>query len=406
MAGGVRIRVAASATAAAMAAGAVGFSPGWQAPPRLSPAVELQAVTATQIGTLANAALLSAPSSALPTPDASSVSPQANAVGADGTEDLVSRVLRAVASIAALPLWYLAFPLTLPGSVAVSFLTNAINPIFSGTAVAPLQALLNGIGIFAAFPVVFAYSAVSAVINPPNLSPVEQVIPLASAELPTPAAGAGPLAVQANREAASTGSEIVRSVGTALATVAGLVLAPLWYLAFPITIPLTIAAVNATVPSYPGFDYGIGAIQRALGAVFGWIGFPFALPSLLFPPESAPAAAAVRRVDSGRPADAVSPAGPTRVAKAAGETAVEAAKQPRRSRAHSAVRPAGAARGAISPAGRTPTAEAIDSDTSPSAPAATARTARERAVTAARGSAATAVTGGPHAGPSGRGDVS
>lgn len=107
---------------------------------------------------------------------------------------------------------------------------------------------------------------------------------------PTPSATIATAAIQSNSTAAATGdfADTLTTLGRTVATVAGWALAPIWYLAFPITTTLWDVAISQLFPNYP----------KLLGIPFfaqfptSWF-VPFLLPSILFPTVTSPTAASL-----------------------------------------------------------------------------------------------------------------
>lgn len=308
-----RANVGALATAAVVTLGVVTVPPERYSSLSVradAAAVQLQIVLAAEISALVNssagtAATAAAESSAV---DALTTPVTTGAAATGGVEGILTSVGAGLANLVGTllsPVWFLAFPITIPIAIEIYRQQNPVyNPI----------AIINLFGWFTTwtqlpfnvssylFP---ATDAQAAATLPPAFATADPPAPVADSNTagtqndiqdspvtPSAATETGPSAVTAttpwpaSSTAATSGGDILATLGFAAATVAGIALAPLWYLAFPITIPLTIAFVTASIPSSPG-DYGIGAFQRALGAVLGWVGFPLALGSLLFPQVAA-----------------------------------------------------------------------------------------------------------------------
>lgn len=92
----------------------------------------------------------------------------------------------------------------------------------------------------------------------------------------------------------------LETIGRAAVDVVGLVLAPLWYLAAPVTFFVAAAYVNSSAPPPTGPDMsGITGMLHSLQYIVVWVGFPLRASSYLFPkPATAPppsAAAEARR---------------------------------------------------------------------------------------------------------------
>lgn len=85
---------------------------------------------------------------------------------------------------------------------------------------------------------------------------------------------------------------------TALARLAigavGLVLAPFWYIGFPVTLPLMAVLVDTSQPRYV-----VQAILAPIAPLILWVAFPFILPDLIL--SFTPAIAAAREIPSSEP---------------------------------------------------------------------------------------------------------
>lgn len=99
-------------------------------------------------------------------PNAAASTPQANASG-----PTPQNVLEAVAAIALTPLWYAAFPVTIPGSIAFAFFLGVFVSGIGGF-VKPVDAaaiLGLGLGIYALGPLTYISTKLSA-LNPRTTS--------------------------------------------------------------------------------------------------------------------------------------------------------------------------------------------------------------------------------------------
>jgi len=104
---------------------------------------------------------------------------------------------------------------------------------------------------------------------------------------PTAQVSAGPSAA-----AADDPDAIPRTIARIALTAVGLAISPLWYLGFPVTIPLMFVVANSAFPTSPDC-FGGGCEVNAFAAGFrlllfvgGWLGFPLvvgALADVLFP---------------------------------------------------------------------------------------------------------------------------
>ena len=161
-------------------------------------------------------------------------------------------------------------------------------------------------------------AASNPLTDPPELVVVDPLVPVTGGVDPVPTL------LSAAATPTTAGGGVLTSVGRAVLTVTGIVLSPLWYLAFPVTLPITIAAVNAGIPLNSG-DFGVSTFMRFFGYVLGWISFPFSLASLVFPTLTTSTA---------------TPAASTRAAAAASTTAAPSTVsvlRPAAQRAHTGV---------------------------------------------------------------------
>lgn len=295
-------------------------------------AIQLQAAVSTQIAALANAAATTtAPSGAATASAVGSASPQASATG--GT-DAVTAIATAAIALAATPLWYLAFPVTLPlsviGGIAFFNFLNALPLGFGGGGqgdpiTLSLIGALLGLGAFAVGPPAVAVSALSSLFSPSSIS--------AAAALPSPSAAVAPattpdsntVAEQADGPASSVPpvaaialepnspltTDAVSAAATATAAsgddplgaiarvafnVVGALLSPIWYLAFPIT-----QGLGSLYGYNPPFldPSGIFSAFNTIGNFGKWLSFPFRLGEVLFPP-SVPELAATQSAATAR----------------------------------------------------------------------------------------------------------
>lgn len=253
-------------------------------------AVQLHAAVTTQLAAVANAA----PEHVVEqTVFAAGVLPVNAASASAAAENVLTTlgrtVLKALGVLVA-PLWWLGFPITYPLYLQVQRLMHPqvanIGSIFDlmGWFIAP-GTIANS--VFGPPPAASAAAdAEPAEADTAGVAPDGDTL-----EAAAPAIAAGSAAAvdpvsagsTAAAAAAATGGDLLTTVGRTIATIAGLALAPFWYLGFPITIPLTLLAVNLAMPPYPDDAMGVGAQVRAIGAIVGWFGLPFALPSFLFP---------------------------------------------------------------------------------------------------------------------------
>ena len=314
-----RAKVGALATAALVALGIVTAPLG---PPASAithtevAAIQLQAAVSTHIATLVNASAASAPSAA---EMIAPVGPQASATG--GT-DALTQIATAAIAIAAAPLWYLAFPVTLPLSVigGIAFL-NFLNGLplgFGGGGqgdpiTLSLIGALLGLGAFIVGPPALAIGAVSSLFNA-SAMPAASILSSESAAVgPTTTpdsntVGAQPdalrpsvtyngssvpdssptttTALTAANAAATGGNDPLTSLGRGLLNLVGPVLAPIWWVALPITFQLYLNARQKAIAT-SAIDY------------LGWFGAPFSLGNLFFPESTpAPTASAEGSADS------------------------------------------------------------------------------------------------------------
>lgn len=246
-------------------------------------AVQLQTAVSTQVAAIMNTAVADASTGSWTT---GGLTPSAAAAaaatsGGDFLASLGRSFLNIVGALLA-PVWWAAFPITYSiylsaqqrAAAPAVYLANIFTtfgwffaPLSLGQSVFPESTPTPGVAA--------AASSLGAETAPAN--PVVEGLDLAAPAVDAPTTSG------TVRAAATNGSDILATIGSVAATIVGILLAPLWYLSFPITFPLTVARVNAAIPSYPGYDYGIGSIQRVFGAVFGWLGFPFLISSTLFP---------------------------------------------------------------------------------------------------------------------------
>jgi len=117
---------------------------------------------------------------------------------------------------------------------------------------------------------------------------VASIAPAAPEAAPTAQDSAEPSAA-----ATDDPDAIPRTIARIALTAVGLAISPLWYLGFPVTIPLMFVVANSAFPSPNcGFGSGCGEINgfaagfKLLLFVGGWLGFPLvvgALADVLFP---------------------------------------------------------------------------------------------------------------------------
>lgn len=314
------VNVGAAATATVVALGLVSLPPERHASAIARTevaAVQLQAAVSTQIATLVHASAASTPSAAETTAPAN---PQASATG---DTDALTAIATAAIAIAAAPLWYLAFPVTLPlsviGGIALLNFLDGLPLGFGGGGqgnpiTLSLIGALLGLGAFVVGPPALAISAVSSLFNAPA-TPAAAALPSArsavgpaaapdsnTVEEPTDAAGASvtpavasapdspPTAdtVRAAANAAATsGDDPLSSIARAALNVVGTLLSPIWFLAFPITLPFAAQLYHQRNPVYNPI-----AFVNVWGTLTTWTQFPANLGSYLFPSSSDTATAA------------------------------------------------------------------------------------------------------------------
>lgn len=136
------------------------------------------------------------------------------------------------------------------------------------------------------------------------LNTAAAVVSAESSAKPSP----GPSPTAAATAAATGPAEIVKTIARGVLTAVGVVALPFWWLAFPITMPLTWSIVNTVYPiAVKEGDYGISGFQQAFAFAFGWGFGPLALVFFAFPPTTpetpAPAQAVARAVATAPTAD-------------------------------------------------------------------------------------------------------
>ncbi len=218
-----------------------------------------------------------------------------------------------------------------------------------------------------------------------SLMPVEShlvqlEVGLASVVVSTASAAVGnDVSVSSSTTAAATAAAvedpaaIPRTIAQIALTAVGLAVSPLWYLGFPVTIPLMFLVANAAFPSSTA-PCQISCEVQAFGTFFklftfvgGWLGFPLVVGSLanvLFPPPTGttttPAAARSARsaAASGTRAKSTTEAPSLRSSRSLGDSVSRRA----------GTRPAAASKRSVRPA-----AAAQSSDTSKAASATSKR---------------------------------
>ena len=313
--------IGAVATASVLALGLVTASPERYEPVITRTefaAIQLQAAVSTQVATLANAAATTTtPSGAATASAVGSASPQASATA--GT-DAVTAIATAAIALAATPLWYLAFPVTLPlsviGGIAFFNFLNALPLGFGGGGqgdpiTLSLIGALLGLGAFAVGPPALAVGALSSLFSPSSVSaaaalpsPSAAVAPGTTPESNTvgeqadgPASSVPPVAAIASEPNSPLTTDAVSAAATATATsaddllsavgrvalnVVGALLSPVWYLAFPIT-----QGLGSLYGYNPPFldPSGIFSAFNTLSNFGKWLSFPFRLGEVVFPPS-------------------------------------------------------------------------------------------------------------------------
>lgn len=174
-------------------------------------AIQLQAAVTTQVATLANSAMPATSPEAVATAAVTPASAQASATGF--AESLGTNALAAIA-VAATPLWYLGFPLTLPFSVVGGITLLNISSIFAvavgGTPDPVFNSLLGavlGLGIFAVGPLAVAYGLISGAAGPSYpaaaqrsanpasaMTPIGEAVPATADQTPAVEQGTHPTA--------------------------------------------------------------------------------------------------------------------------------------------------------------------------------------------------------------------
>jgi hypothetical protein len=336
-------------------------------------AVQLQAVVATQVAAFVNTAPRAGTVAADPSASTgnSALAPSAAATAAASTAGdaftSIGRVLLNLVGSLTAPIWWLGFPITLPlylqgGTSGVGFLDFLfwmVEPFFFGNRVFP---------VVTPAPAAATRVAASAMVTPdPNTVEVQSLSDT-SATATEPAAPAidAVAAVGAARASATGDDNPFASLGRFALNALGTLLSPIWWLAFPITLPL--------------FTQLGGASSDGLITLLLWFAAPLRFGNLVFP-ETAPVVAAAQRATTPRVAEVT--AGQTANASAtvpapAAETTEAVASNNKRQRAATArarevVQPTATASSVI--AANTP--EAINTPASAAPPAARkSRTAR------------------------------
>ena len=127
-------------------------------------AVQLQAVVATEVAAIGNAAPRGAATSRLSAASiASPVSVQASAIS---PTDALTVLATAALGIIATPLWWLAFPVTLPISFILAAQFAQTNTAVSSIFGAPLFTLLGGLYNFALGPLALAFTSLIPLLYP------------------------------------------------------------------------------------------------------------------------------------------------------------------------------------------------------------------------------------------------
>lgn len=162
---------------------------------------------------------------------------------------------------------------------------------------------------------------------------------IGSATAVAPTAAIEPTA--ATRAAATTDNPII-SIVRFIATIAAIPLLPIWWIAFPITIPIMYSAVNAASPIVP--DYGLSNIRNFFTTITYWPLGPLALIQGSLPKspyDATPSTTAAGRAAASVAARRAITAGP-RASAAQSKTTKPASARPARSKAASASRPVAA----------------------------------------------------------------
>lgn len=112
-------------------------------------AVQLQSAVATELSAAVNTETVVTAAGAVLVSSSSEIVqvPPANA-----TDDLITKLLSAAVAIALAPLWYVAFPVTLPISLALGAFGSGLAGWWGSEGAALLSSVLFGLTIFTTFP--------------------------------------------------------------------------------------------------------------------------------------------------------------------------------------------------------------------------------------------------------------
>ena len=314
-------------------------------------AVQLQAVVATQVAALVNTAPNDGTVAADPSAFTgnSALTPSAAATAAASTVgDALTSVgriaLNALGTLLS-PIWWLAFPITLQ-------LKSLYGSSYTGIPILNvIQDFYNWLGFPSRLgeyffpsstPVVAAATreAASAMVTPE--SDASEALSLSDTSVTTtePAATAidAVAAFEAARASAIGGGDFLASLGRLAFNVVGALLAPIWWLGFPVTFELKSTWGYVESLSWAGLTPPLFALQESFSNIAKWFNFPFRLGESLFP-SSTPVVAAAQRAATPRVAEVT--AGQTANASAtvpapAAETTEAVASNNKRQRAATA----------------------------------------------------------------------
>lgn len=167
------VNVCAVATASVVALGLVTTPPDRYEPVIARAevaAIQLQAAISTQVATLANAAATSTLFAPAGTDVA--IDPPSPRASATGPADALAAIATAAIALAATPLWYVAFPITLPLSVVGGIAAANFSAVWSvavgggyDPVVFSLIGAVIGLGLFAVGPLGIAVGAISSLFT-------------------------------------------------------------------------------------------------------------------------------------------------------------------------------------------------------------------------------------------------
>lgn len=298
-------RLTSASLAAVVVAGVVGIIPADRVEaPMGTPQVQIHAVL---LSAVTNSSALDAgwgasSSGSTDAPTGNAVAPvPAAATPEESIWDTPLGQVLLFANLLVLPLWFLATPITLPLSMFAAVSQIPEDDPLSSLKFLVLTALgfLTGpLGVFDIItrPMPAASVRASAAMSP-NSADVRggQNGGASYTAPPSATSPAVNTSVSASNStatipAAAATEDTATIIGRFALTVVGLLTAPIWYLATPITLPLTIATLFARTgvdPFGPSNYFSAIAVPAIFGLGFAaWAAYPLALPYVFFPPAT------------------------------------------------------------------------------------------------------------------------